>query len=191
MDFENDGPRPSERSLTHQLRAKSRRRREGLERLCTPAPAQASTPSDVDIDLSSWRSDHEIADRQDVERAVALFLKEARPAAALLQAPAAYQKLVDCAPDFLKEFTTNAGLSVNRYWREAVGRAGEARIDRKTIPIVGSLCLQENVARLSSIIEYGLLWEGAASKHHPGSCSPAEELGGHDIRTRDYFDNQT
>jgi DNA modification methylase len=39
MDFENDGPRPSERSLTHQLKAKSRRRREGLERLRTPALA--------------------------------------------------------------------------------------------------------------------------------------------------------
>ena len=41
MDFVNDGPRPDERSLTHQLKAKSRRRREGLERLRTPAPAHA------------------------------------------------------------------------------------------------------------------------------------------------------
>jgi ParB-like nuclease domain len=41
MDFANDGPRPGERSLTHQLKAKSRRRREGLERLRTPAPAHA------------------------------------------------------------------------------------------------------------------------------------------------------
>ncbi|MFZ0605543.1 MAG: hypothetical protein WAN05_30030 [Roseiarcus sp.] len=39
MDFANDGPRPGERSLTHQLKAKSRRRREALERLRTPAQA--------------------------------------------------------------------------------------------------------------------------------------------------------
>ena len=41
MDFDNDGPRRAERSLTRQLKGKSRRRREGLERLRTPAPAQA------------------------------------------------------------------------------------------------------------------------------------------------------
>jgi DNA modification methylase len=41
MDFANDGPRPGKVSLTHQLKAKSRRRREGLERLRTPAPARA------------------------------------------------------------------------------------------------------------------------------------------------------
>ena len=117
--------------------------------------AQASSPWDADVDLSSWRSDHELADRQEVERAVALLVKETR-AAAQLEAPAAYQKLVDFAPDFLKEFVTRNGLSVNRYWREAVGRAGEARTDRRTVPIAGSLCLQENVGRLASIIEYGL-----------------------------------
>ena len=41
MDIANDGPRRGERSLTHQLKAKSRRRREGLERLRSPSPARA------------------------------------------------------------------------------------------------------------------------------------------------------
>jgi hypothetical protein len=41
MDFANDGPQRSQRSLTHQLKAKGRRRREGLERLRKPAPAHA------------------------------------------------------------------------------------------------------------------------------------------------------
>ena len=40
MDIANDGPRWGERSLTHQLKAKSRRRREGLERLRSPSPAR-------------------------------------------------------------------------------------------------------------------------------------------------------
>jgi len=40
MDFANDGSRRGERSLTHQLKAKSRRRREALERLSTPVPAR-------------------------------------------------------------------------------------------------------------------------------------------------------
>jgi DNA modification methylase len=41
MDIANDVPRRGERSLTHQLKAKSRRRREGLERLRSPSPARA------------------------------------------------------------------------------------------------------------------------------------------------------
>ena len=41
MDIANDGPRRAERSLTRQLKAKSRRRREGLERLRSPSPARA------------------------------------------------------------------------------------------------------------------------------------------------------
>jgi DNA modification methylase len=40
MDIANNGPRRGERSLTHQLKAKSRRRREGLERLRSPSPAR-------------------------------------------------------------------------------------------------------------------------------------------------------
>ena len=41
MDFADDGSRRGERSLNRQLKAKSRRRREGLEGLCLPAPAHA------------------------------------------------------------------------------------------------------------------------------------------------------
>ena len=41
MDIANNGPRRGERSLTELLKAKSRRRREGLERLPSPGPARA------------------------------------------------------------------------------------------------------------------------------------------------------
>jgi DNA modification methylase len=41
MDFANDGSRCGDRSITHQLKAKGRRRREDLERLRTSAPAHA------------------------------------------------------------------------------------------------------------------------------------------------------
>ena len=41
MDFLDNGSRRGERSITHQLKAKSRRRREGLERLRASAPAHA------------------------------------------------------------------------------------------------------------------------------------------------------
>jgi hypothetical protein len=61
----------------------------------------------------------------------------------------------DLAPDFFKEFTTRNGLSINRYWREAVSRAGEVRSDRKTIPMLGALVTHANIERLLRVVEYG------------------------------------
>jgi DNA modification methylase len=53
MDFANDEPRRGERSLTHQLKAKSRLRREGLERLRSPSPARAQRNDPLpDFDLA-------------------------------------------------------------------------------------------------------------------------------------------
>ena len=120
------------------------------------AYAQASKPSVAEIDLSVWRPDHEVVDRREIETAAARFLEDMKTSAKSLAAPLAYDKLIEFAPGFLQEYATRAGLSVLRYWREAVRRAGEPRMDRKTIPIVGSLCLRENLARLLSIIDYGL-----------------------------------
>jgi hypothetical protein len=120
------------------------------------AYAQASKPSIAEIDLSVWRPDHEVVDRREIETAAARFIEDMKTSAKSLDAAVAYGKLIDFAPDFLQEYSTRASLSVNRYWREAVRRAGEPRTDRRTIPIVGSLCLRENLARLLSIIDYGL-----------------------------------
>jgi hypothetical protein len=91
-----------------------------------------------------------------VQRAAGRFLEDLSVSANSTADGAAYQALVDLAPDFLKEFTTRAGLSVNRYWREAVSRAGELRSDRKTIPIVGALVNEDNIQRLLRLVEYGL-----------------------------------
>jgi len=118
--------------------------------------AMASNPSAVEIDLSLWRMEHEIADRPEIERAVAMFVDEQQVSVTELDAASGYQKLVDLAPEFLKEFTTRNGLSKVRYWREAVNRAGEPRSDRKTIPIVGSLLLPSNVERIQAVLDYGL-----------------------------------
>lgn len=117
--------------------------------------ARASNPSVPEIDLSSWRPEHEIADRPEIERAVALFVKDLATSGNQLDAVASYEALVALAPEFLKEFTLKTGFNEKRYWREAVGRAGEVRSDRKTIPLVGSLLLEENLQRFLSILEYG------------------------------------
>lgn len=118
--------------------------------------AQASNPATPETDLSSWRPEHELADRPEIERAVALYVKDLATSANQVDAVASYEALVALAPDFLKEFTLKAGFNEKRYWREAVGRAGEVRSDRKTIPLVGSLLLEDNLQRFLSVLEYGV-----------------------------------
>lgn len=117
--------------------------------------SQASSPGIAEVDFRDWRPDHDLSDRPEIEQAAGRFLEELNMSANSVADGAAYQVLLDLAPEFLKEFTTRAGLSVNRYWREAVSRVGELRSDRKTIPIVGALVNQDNVERLLRLAEYG------------------------------------
>lgn len=118
--------------------------------------SQASSPSLGEIDLTAWRPDQEMADRPQVEQAAGRFLAELKLNKRADQDKEAYRWLLELAPDFFKEFTVAAGLSVERYWREAVSRAGEPRSDRKTVALVGSLFNQGNIERLLRVVEYGL-----------------------------------
>jgi hypothetical protein len=108
-----------------------------------------------EIDLTGWRPDHEVADRPEIEHAAGRFLEELRASENSQGDATAYQKLINLAPGFFKDFTIRSGLSVNRYWREAVSRAGEVRTDRRTVPMVGALPTLANVERLLNVIEYG------------------------------------
>ncbi|MEZ5954046.1 MAG: hypothetical protein R3C13_07025 [Hyphomonas sp.] len=120
------------------------------------ARAQASSPHLIEeVDLTGWRPDHELVDRREVERAASLFLELTKSSTNQLKSEDGYRALVELAPDFLKEYSLRDGLSVRRYWREAVGRTGEVRSDRKTIALVGNLTLQSNIEKLSSVLEYG------------------------------------
>lgn len=126
-----------------------------------PAPvrvrvfAQASTPSLPEIDLSSWRPDHEVADRPQVENSAAKLVEDLRVTVNEVSAVKGYEALTLFAPEFLKDFITRNGLAVARYWREAVARAGEPRIDRPTIPIAGPFYMESNAKRLLEVLEYG------------------------------------
>jgi len=46
----------------------------------------------------------------------------------------------------LKEFARRDGLAVQRYYREAIARAGDLRVDRKTAPVAGSLLIGQSQA---------------------------------------------
>jgi hypothetical protein len=105
------------------------------------AYAQSSKPSIAEIDLSLWRPDHEVVERRETETAAARFIEDMKTSAKSLDAAVAYGKLIDFAPDFLQEYSTRAGLSVNRYWREAVRRrASRGRIGERSRSWALSAC---------------------------------------------------
>ncbi|WP_407048917.1 hypothetical protein [Methyloraptor flagellatus] len=146
--------------------------------------AQASAPSLPEIDLSSWRAEHEISDRPQIESAAAMLIDDLKVNGNHIGVPQAYEVLVDLAPEFLKEFVTKSGLNVNRYWREAVGRAGEPRVDRKTVPIIGPLYTEANARRLLDVVDYGLR-SGADQPEFLLSVAPQTRLWGATTQNRD------
>ncbi|PLT96739.1 hypothetical protein [Sinorhizobium medicae] len=146
--------------------------------------AQASAPSLPEIDLGSWRAEHEVADRPQIESAAAMLVDDLKVNGNQIGGPQAYEALAELAPDFLKEFLTRAGLNVNRYWREAVGRAGEPRADRKTVPVIGSLYTEANARRFLDVVDYGLRG-GAEQPEFLFSVAPQTRLWGATTQQRD------
>lgn len=116
---------------------------------------QSSTPGIAEIDLSSWRPDQELADRPEVEKAVGEFVT--RLSTNSSRETEAHQIMVDLAPEFFKDYRlARGGISMNRYWRYAVGHGGEVRVDRRTVPIVGSMTTKDNLERLFRVVDTGL-----------------------------------
>lgn len=112
-------------------------------------------PTLPDIDLSEWRSDYELSDREAVGSAVAAIVE--RIAVAKREDDGeAYQLLVQLAPEYLKEYSRRDGLSVQRFYRHAFTSHGDVRADRQTVPIIGSLFTIENARRLFEVASYGL-----------------------------------
>lgn len=112
-------------------------------------------PTLPDIDLSEWKSDYELSDREAVGRAVA-ELVERMAVTRREDDGEAYQLLVQLAPEYLKEWTRRDGLSVQRFYRHAFTSHGDVRADRPTVPIIGSLFTMENARRLFEVASYGL-----------------------------------
>lgn len=112
-------------------------------------------PTHAEIDLSEWRTEYELSDREDVGRAV-MEVVEQLGVARRADDPDAYRLLVELAPEYLKEWTRRDGLSVQRYYRHAFTSHGDIRTDRQTTPIVGSLFTAENARRLFEAASYGL-----------------------------------
>lgn len=112
-------------------------------------------PTLPDIDLSEWKSDYELSDREAVGRAVAEMV-ERMSVTRREDDGEAYQLLVQLATEYLKEWTRRDGLNVQRFYRHAFTSHGDVRADRQTVPIIGSLFTLENARRLFEVANYGL-----------------------------------
>lgn len=112
-------------------------------------------PSVPEIDLSEWKSDYELTDREAVSRAVAQLV-DTLAVNRRSDDSEAYNLLVRLAPDYLKEWTRKDGLNVQRFYRNAFTNLGDVRSNRQTTTIVGSLFNLENVRRLFEVATYGL-----------------------------------
>jgi hypothetical protein len=112
-------------------------------------------PMQVEIDLSDWRSEHELGDREAVGRSV-LKVIDKLGCPRREDDPDAYRLLAEMAPEYLGEWLRRDGLNIQRYYRHAFTSQGDVRADRQTTPVVGSLFTPENARRLVEVANYGL-----------------------------------
>lgn len=111
-------------------------------------------PTQAEIDLSEWRSEYELSDREDVGHAV-MNVIDKLTVSRRADDPDAYRLLVDLAPEYLNEWTRKDGLSIPRFYRHAFTSRGDIRADRQTTPIIGSVFTPENARRLFEAASYG------------------------------------
>ncbi|SOZ36080.1 conserved hypothetical protein [Cupriavidus neocaledonicus] len=117
------------------------------------AVANVLKPGEPAAVLEAWRNGHELEDRGSVVHSVATFIDNLKTVRQT-EDERAYRLLLEIAPDYLKEYRTRDGLSVNRFFKETASRAGELRADRRTVGIVGPLYSPENIERIRNALEY-------------------------------------
>src|SRR3546814_13545466 len=66
-------------------------------------------PMQIEVDLSDWRSDHELADREAVSRSV-VQITERLGSSRREDDVDAYRLLIELAPEYFKEWTRREGL---------------------------------------------------------------------------------
>lgn len=119
-------------------------------------------PGEPEPMLDAWRAGHELDDRSAVVNAVAAFL-DGLKTDKRTEDDHAYEVLLDIAPDYLNEYKTRSGLSAFRFFKETAARAGELRVDRPTVGIIGPLYSPENIGRVSAAIGYAATREPEAN----------------------------
>jgi len=115
---------------------------------------QKSSPSRGEPDLSKWRTEDELEQRQQIMPAIAKFM-DGLHISLPRNAKEQYKFLHTLAPDLMEDYLTSDGISVHRFYKETVAlKRGGFRKNRKTIPIAGSLFNMKNVEILLKAISH-------------------------------------
>lgn len=117
--------------------------------------AKGGRPATAEVDLTHWRSGHELEDRDVILGAVSNYLDTLKRHKSEQDAWA-YSQLALLAPEFLDDFIRLDGLAVERFHKSAVARVGLLRADRPTIPLLGSLFTPDNNEKLRLALDYAV-----------------------------------
>jgi len=116
---------------------------------------RADDPAYVEINLLDWRSGAELEDRATVVQSCAKFASSIHSRSDELSKEA-IQWLVTCAPEQTQRFIKNDTLDVEGFFRACVRQAGELRVDRPTVRIVGNLWTEANRTRMAAALRYAV-----------------------------------
>lgn len=112
-------------------------------------------PGLPEIDLTAWRQPQELDDRSQVMDSVMAYI-DSLEVSASADDHQAYSVLLEIGSEFLHEFRIRDGLSVERYFKDSITKAGDIRIDRQTIPLVGSIFTPGNNSKLFEALDYAM-----------------------------------
>lgn len=127
------------------------------ERFSTLVPisvrARSTLMSVPEPNLSNQWTGYDIDDRSEVVVAAAALLKEIHVPQHFAGADA-LKVLAEVGKEALSGFVSDGRVRRDAFVRNAMRRAGELRIDRPTVPIVGTLFTDANRQRLRKALEY-------------------------------------
>ena len=110
-------------------------------------------PGFPETSLLQWRTGPELDDRAAILQSCVNFAKGIR--GRLVQvSPKAKDWLVACAPETLSRFSRNQVFDADAFFRATVRQAGELRIDRQTVRVIGHLWTDANRTRFASAMKY-------------------------------------
>lgn len=112
-------------------------------------------PTFPETNLHAWRTGMELEDRATIVESCANLAKKIRIRADQVS-PEVEEWFVDCASDQLSRYFKTGSFDTAAFFRATVRQAGELRIDRRTVRIIGSLWTEANRARLASALKYAL-----------------------------------
>jgi hypothetical protein len=135
------------------------------QRYSTTLPVTVSIRSDnpgfPEANLLSWKTGFELEDRAAIVQSCATFLRSIRIAGDQSHRQAG-EILIRCAPDQVSRFRRDDGLDFDAFFRSTAKQAGELRVDRPTVRVLGHVWTDANRSRFASALEYAFARSGKA-----------------------------